>query len=383
MKRNAPAASRLRHRPQALKAYKRILQYIRANGLEQGDRLPIQPALRKALGLCGSTHGAAMEALLDDGVLVARQKVGTLVADMGAIERVPWTIGIVAIPIEWQAASTFTSDLFARLQAALSRAGCGCVSYHNQGPWPSPHEEYGALESDLAHGELDGLLAMTDLSAADWRKALDRGVPPCHTHWNEQTPCGALVDQSWAGDAVRLLAGRGCKRLAAGSNSERGSKNNRFWRAFDKGVREAGLSPDACATLDLDSKSGFNIERAALEQAQRLIRLPARKRPDGLIITDDGFAARLAMILREAGDYRPLMAVQTNRQHPQMFLLPIFAYEVDIQELAQQAAGLLLERVRNPATPERIVWHVPQRAQAEARSSLMSLVGEPGATDAG
>ena len=374
MERNTSTAFRLRNRPQVWKAYKRILQYVQSSGLKQGDRLPVQPELRKILGLCGSTHGAAMDALLADGALIAKQRIGTLVADASAIDRVPWTIGIVAIPIEWQAASAFTADLFARMQAALSRAGCGCVTYHNQGPWPSPLEEYGKLGSDLAHGDLDGVIAMTNVDPADWKNASANNVPICHTHWWEATPAGVLVDQAaWAQDAVKLLVERGCKRLAAASNSERDSVNNRFWRAFDRAIKSARL-PSAGATLALDSKSGFRMEEVAHEQAQRLLRLPPSQRPDGLILTDDQFASHLSIILRETSNYRPMMAVQTNRQHPRIFLLPIFAYEVDIQELAHRTVNLLLERVRNPAAPERIEWHVPKLLTAEPRSSLSALM---------
>ena len=68
-----------------------------------------------------------------------------------------------------------------------------------------------------------------------------------------------------------------------------------------------------------------------------------------------------------------MMAVQTNRQQPRIFLLPIFAYEVDIQTLAERTVNLLLERVRNPASPERVEWHVPRLNQAEAQSSLRAV----------
>jgi len=372
MKSKPSTAFRLRHRPQVWKAYKRILQFARAKGLKEGDRLPVQPELRKILRLSSSTHGAAMDELLADGALIAKQKIGTILADTTALERIPFTIATAAIQIEIQANFAFQADLFVRTQAALSRAGSTCVTYHREGWAPaSSISDFAGLTESIKHEDIDGILCLTAVNWADVRKS---GVPVCHTHWWELAKCGVIVDQAaLARDAIQLLISRGCRRLAAASNSERTSAVTRFWTAFDGGVREAGLTPIPGETLMLGSHSGHHMERDALEQARQLLQMPARERPDGLILTDDHFASHLAMFLREAGDYRPMMAVQTNRQHPRIFLLPIFAYEVDIQTLADGAVNLLLERVRNPAARERVEWISPKLVQQEASSSLQSI----------
>jgi len=365
------------NRPQVWKAYKRILRYTRREGLRNGDRLPSQPELGKTLGLVGSTFRAAMTALETDGAVVSRQKVGTTIADDHLISRVPWTIGVTTINVTEQPLG-FGAELFLRILAALSRAGARPVVYQRT---KQALGRFHGLADDIAEDNIDGLVTLTPVDAPTSEVAARRQMPICHTHWWKGAKSGVLVDQkTWAERAVTLLAARGCRKIAATDvfsevPDTEDRAGNEFRDGFIRGLRAAGLPDDKGRPLAFtkDYDRHVQLRRAAPYLVQLLLRRPAAQRPDALVISDDYVAAHLALILRERSDYRPMLAVQTNRQVPRVFSLPVIAFEVDIEALATQTVNLLIDRLCNPSTPDRIEWYVPLEADPKQQLSPLSI----------
>jgi len=363
----APRSSTIYQKPQAWRAYKRILQHAQTRGLNKGDRLPTQPELCKELGLCTNTLRAAMEALVEDGTLTSKQRVGTVIMNPAAIETVPWSIGIVpptGIGLESYA---FGAGLLLQIQIALARANCPCyiTEMSPRGVPLHTNAGAGAMQADV-----DGVIVLPSPGLPNWRAAVRKGTPLSHTHWWEAAPHGIVVDQgAWAQDAVKVMRSRGCKRFAAAANTDRWSMPGRFWDGFDAGVQAAGLPAEAGETLVISETDGRPaLDEIAPRFAHELLSRRPVDRPDALVVADDYVAAQLAFILRESRDYRPMMAVQTNKQPPQLFALPVFAYEVDSEQLAAGVVGLLLERVRNPSVAERVEWFEPRLTRREPRS---------------
>ncbi len=372
------AASQLafRTRPQAWRAYKGILREISSRGLVKGARLPNQPELRAALGVSNDTLHAVIEHMTASGIVTSRPRHGTVVADPHALANVPWNIGITVGRVEDERPLTFYAELLMRLQASLGRAGCRCVIYpRTTRHLPCPIGEVTSLREDLETGAIDGLLALAEMRTDEWQWILQQGIPVCHTHVWESAPCGVLIDQgAMAENAVATLVQRGCRKLAAAALVDREILHTRFWDGFDRGVARAGLPAAKSLSAGASYSRPEQMDMIATQLANGLLGLPANERPDGIVIGDDYIAEQFVALLH-AGGYRPQVAVQTNRQQPRHFALPVIPFEVDIHELAQQTTALLLERVCNPAAPERVEWLAPRHAHASTRSEQLVTVG--------
>jgi len=367
-----------RSRPQAWRAYKGILREISSRGLAKGERLPNQPELRAALGVSNDTLHDVIKVMTERGIVTSRPRHGTVVADPDALASVPWTIGIVVGRVEDERPLTFYAELLMRLQASLGRAGCRCVTYHRTTRHlPCPIGEVPSLREDIEGGAIDGLLALAEMREDEWRWTLRQGVPVCHAHVWENAPCGVLIDQaSMAETAVATLVSRGCRRIAAAALVDREILHSRFWDGFDRGAARAGLPASAVRSLSAGASYSRpeQMDMIAQQLAKNLLCLPAHERPDGIVVGDDYIAEQFVALLC-AGGYRPQVAVQTNRQQPRHFALPVIAFEVDIHALAQRTTDLLLERVCNPAAPERVEWLAPRHEHAGSRSEQSVTVG--------
>jgi len=71
-----------------------------------------------------------------------------------------------------------------------------------------------------------------------------------------------------------------------------------------------------------------------------------------------GFQERLA----EAGRWRPRLMVQTNRQTPFAYPLPVERFEVDVDDLARRAVALTLDRMLSGSGSPHQEWVQPRLA---------------------
>jgi len=210
---------------------------------------------------------------------------------------------------------------------------------------------------------------------SDWRKAERAGVPICCTHRWIEAPCAVLVDEAAMAEQAALhLSQRGCRRIAATALVGRDIAPGEFWTGFDRGIARAGrgVHGESLSVGKMLAIPEF-IDQNAPALAQQLLSRPASKRPDGLIIGDDYIASQLTALLRDAGGYRPKIAVKTNRHVVRHFALPIDAFEVDPQQLAARTVSLLLERIWNPQSAARVEWHVPRLVQPSPAKALAPL----------
>lgn len=352
-----PAESRV------LEACKVILRHIQAHGLAAGDRLPTQDEWRRQTDFSNDTLSAAMRYLIDGQVLSRRSGLGTLVAEPRRSLEGLWTVGL-ALQHHIVGRKPFYAQLFCYVQEALGAAGCRTQIHLQQERDHQPLEpldKFHLLAQDVAAGRLDGVVTMASLHPASWATLRRQGVVAVHAGAWEEAPSGAVIDRRpMVRAAVAELAARGARHFGLVSMPEQHTDGGRFYHGFVDGLAALGLPPHA--GLHVTGSEGIT---GGEEAAQRLLATAAR--PDALVVVDDGMAMGLTAVLREHPAYRPLIAVQTNQQAPLVYSLPVIRYEVDIRELAEQAVACLLERLANPAAPERVMYLPPRRAAEEPR----------------
>jgi len=347
-------------------ACKALLRLIWTNGLRAGDRLPTHWELCEKIGVSNNSLAPAMRRLVEAGVIARKTKAGTVVVDPNAFAEPLWRVGVAENFENLRSASPYFSLLCACVQNELVRTGCWPRLYLRRVSTDRPADalgDYPELSSDAESGLLDGAIALGSLSREGWDRATG-AAPLCG--FSEAASCGALIDMRGViREAVRVLAGRGCERIEVVRKS--GHPAERVIRkGFREGIAAAGLpkralvEPSSAWSHSAVIPGTLTHMLAGGREAQVLLGLPAKRRPDGLVVTDDYMAAGLTSVLREAGGYRPRIAVITHLQAPQIYALPVLRFELDIAELAQRGVAILMERLRNPGLPDRVDWVAPR-----------------------
>lgn len=345
-------------KPSTLEAYRRVLRLIHKMEAVEGTRLPTQTELMGELKICAVTLDAAMKWLIEDGVLMRKRRVGTFVLRPYPQnpKRSIWRVGLVMPPITH---SYFGAVLTHFLHKHLDGYGISDRTY-----LLSPHAVHGSevlerrpadftgLKDDIDEGLLDGIATSTRLRNA--------GIPVCGVASWERAEFGVLIDYAaFLQGAVKALMGKGCRNLLCVL-----PHNPEDWCYFSQkealeslavSLPEKGITfrSEICA---ISTGSGFPLERRFLE---RLLSLDPSDRPDGLIVQDDITGQALASMLATT-NYRPVFAVQTNRQIPISFAIPSLPFSVDLDQIASRAAELLMAKLLAPASEGQIVFARPQ-----------------------
>jgi hypothetical protein len=346
--------SEFRGRAQTLRAYKRLVRYVLAGRFKAGDRLPPQQLLKNTLRLNNCTLGAAMQRLVQAGVLTRKPRVGTLIADLNAVPSVPWTVGIASPPLAVKPPSSFFGNLTVYLQGAIVAQGCRCVAYYQMQYGFSPEfSGFPGLADDIQHGDIDGLVLLTGCNLGQWRAAVRKEVPICHTAVWEDAPCGVLIDTAATiTSALKAFAKQGKRRVTLVDQS---APTGRRAQAIAALLADRTLNVPApqilAAAPSIESGQNAGCE---------LLAMPASRRPEALIVVDDHTCLGLTSVLRETGNYRPAIAVQTNRQLPLIFPLPVTEFQVDLTLIVDRTVTLLRERMIHPHGNENREWIAPQ-----------------------
>lgn len=343
------------NRGQTRRAYKRLIRFIRSEGLGRGEKLPPQQELWRKLGLNNSTLGGAMQMLVSTGALTRKTRVGTVIADPTKIPPVEWAVGVISLHLPSRGATSFFTSLTVRMQQALAHQSCRCTAYvYVEGGRDPLLTTVPPVHLDLERGDLDGLVLLTSIPLQNWREIESRGVVLCHTPIWREAPCGVIIDEAeMASRAIEIMAGRGAKKIALVHTSS--EFDRREQAVVEQSLAQAKLSPSDFIQ--------YKAEPGVLDGqkvAASLLQKPERDRPDGLIIFDDHLAMGLTSVLREAGNYCPMIAVQTNRQLPLVYAMPVIPFEVDIDELTHRTTVLMLERLVNPVTTARVERFAPK-----------------------
>lgn len=342
--RDVGARRRTRH------AYREILRLIHSRHLQPGELLPRQSDLLGELGMCQGTLSAAMGWLVEDGVLRRRKCAGTTVVRLlpDNPRRLIWSVGIV-MPDVYE--TPFFPTLTHFLHKHLALNGCADRVYILS-PHAAPTDrvtkrvpaDFSGLEEDMAGGILDALITPTRLTALD--------IPVCAAAGPETARFGVLLDQAaLVRQACAVLWARGKRRLAVAVTLHEEPGYAHYWEGFAAAMTEHGLTVSEADRFVVGSglESGRRL-------AERLLALPAGRRPDGLVVLDDIAAQGLTVHLQGAGSYRPALAVQTNRQAPVAFAWPVSHFEFDVERLAEKAVHKTLALLLNPGLPLTVDW---------------------------
>lgn len=345
-------------RQQTREAYRAILRLIHARSLQPGDLLPRQSDLLPQLGLCQGTVSAAMRWLVEDGVVTRRKCAGTTVSNLKPLNagRLIWSVGIV-MPDVYE--TPFFPTLTHFLHKYLALEGCANRVYiiaSDALPADAVEvrraDEFTGLDEDLEAGMLDAVITPTRLVLSE--------VPVCSAAGPEWAEFGVTIDQAaMVRDACRLLLGGGCRRLALLASESATSAPSTCRDVFCSELKKNSFAVRPQNVIG--SPPGLASGR---EVADRLLSRSSDERPDGLVVLDDVTAQGVSVRIREAGDYAPQMAVQTNRQAPLAFPLPALHFEVDVEGLARRAVEKTVAALLNPALPKTLERQVPELKSA-------------------
>lgn len=340
-----------------------LLRYLRTRGLKAGDRLPPQPVLRRDLHLTNYVLSAALGALAAAGLLERRQRAGTVLRTLDLPSGWLGSVAILAPSEETVSHSPFFTALLYNLQLGLDRHGLRHQLFHyreHTATAPDPYRltRFPGLPEALAEGGVSALLSPMMLLRPDITSMEARGIPVTSLGLEYIAP-GEFPGSHVSIDvvpalrtAVESLVATGHRRVALVALA--GGLRARLLTGWQSAAlcSEELLPGGSLAELHQRLGAGQDLLRQLLLQA------PADQ-PDALIIMDDWIAASFCLGCLSTAAYRPQVVVQTNRQAPLPFALPVQRLEVDVRAFADQALDLCLERLRSPQAPPAAAWCTP------------------------
>jgi LacI family transcriptional regulator len=223
------------------------------------------------------------------------------------------------------------------------------------------HDDRAEIEAAVRamRGRVDGLVVMSpDVDAAALAANLPEGLPVVLL--NSAVEGGAydsLAVDNYGGAyaMVRHLAGRGHRRIASITGSERNHDARERLRGYRAALRDAGLErrPEWELAGDFTESSGF-------EAARRLLELEPR--PTAVFAANDSMAIGAICALRQGGLRVPQdVAVAGFDDIPIARYVdpPLTTVHVSISELGARAVERLLEAVTSKTRQRRRAETVP------------------------
>lgn len=353
--------------PQAVKAYRMILRYLRSRKVEAGDLVPTQPELRQALNFSNDTLTRAMKWLVEDGVLDRKQRAGTVVLDLGKARLDEHTVMLAMVPHTTLPDEPFYGHLLRALEGyvreilgAQVRIMAHVVDKRGNAVWPM--HTFPGLEEMILGGDVDAVICPIAVDSVATKQFSDLGVPWLHVSSWEGTAEGVVIDQKpMVMQACRMLVERGCNRIGAVSKDARANNHARYWNTLVKSSQ----------TLDFELLPALEAGDISLEAgrqlARRILKMPAKQRPDGMLIINDVIASGMTDVFRDQAVYRPEIAVQANIPGTLIFGLPVIRFDVDVYRLAMQVVQLLQTKWTSPREKTDRQWLVPHMAHERAR----------------
>lgn len=314
-------------------AYRAILGWLHQKGLQPGDRLPAQIQLGKDLGLCQGTLSAAMQFLVEDEVLIRRQKAGTTVLHLlpQNPHRRIWTAGIVMPEL---GPSGYTAALTMQLHRELANRNFSDRTYFIS-PQSQPSSEvdirqpadFLGLESDLEEGLVDALLTSTRLSCSE-------------------VPCVALHDSS----QFKLRVVRDSKYFFESATSELHALGLRNIFVIGAKRDEVALVRRAAGEIS-PALQIFSIPLPAINEwaveaaVEKFLAADQEEGSCGLIISDDLAASIFSQKIVQKSKQRPPICLQTYGGALLFYSLPVLKYITDLRALSAAAVDLVVGRL--------------------------------------
>jgi len=346
---------------QVSRAAQELVRMIHVRDLKPEDRLPPQSEILNELAFSNDTVNLAMRSLVSGGIVRRKPRVGTVVVDPNRPLKGLWSVGIATFPSA--TTESYYMQLLYRIQFHLDVEGCGSslhILRESTGEGIPALKDFGNLEQEIAERRINAVVTLGFFDTSDCEQAKAMKVPIIHVGAWENAPAGVVIDQGpMVKGAVELLIHRGCQRIADVSPAP-AAGFCRGWKAYQRAIARTG--PGKQNTRHIVAGSG---SRGGWQAAETLLAMPESERPDGLVVHNDWVGMGLTARLAKAGDYRPAITVQTNRQAPLAFALPVIHFELDVEEIARRGAAMLIQRMRDPRVEDTVEWVRPRLAIAD------------------
>lgn len=339
-----------------ISACKALIREINRRGLGPGGMLPSQAELRRQLRYSNDTLTEAMRILKDQGVLMRKRHVGTVITDPDRLPRGLFTIGLATPRFDDAHVGATSAVLTGLIQSRLSQFGCHSRVYpHRRSMFlkekRDPVNGFDGLAEDVNAGLVDAVITPYAIDADVCWHWFERGLLIAQTAMAAAGPASVCVDmQHDVKQALEMLNRVGVRRPALVVNGGIPlDERHRILELIQKfTTRFRGASHQAVYVAQTRSLIGGQ------EVADQLLRTPARDRPDGLIILDDYQAIGLATAMVEMEDYRPEIVVNTARENPLAYALPVMRLQASVAERAEAIMDMTLAVLRNPSiAPQR------------------------------
>lgn len=319
---------------------RKIVQYIREEKLQDGDRLPPQRILCSTFNVGAATVSSAIKELAAEKIVRIRDKVGVLICEPDADGHTGRSIGITPGLID---CSPYNCCLSHQLQLALLRSGCRPVVFYSR-DLPEVDgfelETFPGLRRSIAQHDIDAIIDMTCLSdtAVEFAAGCDIevfqvGLNPLLNRNRVNVSLEAYLK-----DALPRLAAQGCRNIIV----VRPDAPQAWFHCHDQPAEVRSVFVDGVFSSD-------DVEPFVA----RLLELSPAERPDGLVFFDDMIAldfvgSLLCRQRRAAADYYlPWIASLMSKQIPVKIASPkVLAGVIDLEILARHVVAAMLAKIQ-------------------------------------
>ena len=339
-----------------------IIRYILDQELKTGDKLPSQNELRRELDFSHNSMTPAMNLLVESGMLERKRRLGTVIVDTNAVPSGLWRGALAFGVLDITPACKFETILSRYVQERVQRAGCHVRSYIlNYDKFRTcPHElsDFGLLEADLQSGRLDAVISPAFFSTTAYEQAESFSVPLCNIGGWEDVPFRVELDtRDLVSKSATILKEKCCRSITV-------IMDCKFQANIFEYIKSEIVGSSKYYNIKFDFIHGTGDEDDARKAADKLMSMSANERPEGLIILNDILALALTSIISNYG-YSPAIVVQSNKQIPLFYPVPVTKLEFDMEKLAETSINTVLNKVKHPSLPvsiENIKAKAPEEA---------------------
>ncbi|MFA6292946.1 MAG: GntR family transcriptional regulator [Victivallales bacterium] len=334
-----------------------IIRFANGNKLQSGDKLPSQNKLCSALGFCHNTMTPAMDMLVDSGMFTRKRRVGTVLVDPTSYPHGIWRLAIPHGPFDGNPGCKFGAILSMSIQSHLQKRNCDVRLYQRLPEYAdvSPHslEHFANLAQDIENARLDAILTPAFFSKETSRSCARLKIPLCHVGGWEQTPCRVELNECMLLEkAIEYLRSKACRHIALITMDNFEQISPKLFSTFRKYSDSKGKSG---FYEFIPAKNVLDGERIV----SKILLRDSSRRPDALIILNDLLGLGVASAMNGSA-YKPKIAIQTSRQMPLFYSIPVIRFEFDVDMLAEQAAGLIISKLLHPDTPDTVIAQTPE-----------------------
>jgi len=338
-------------KPSVRQACRLILRYIHGHGIQQGSRLPSQTELRQELRLGNDTLGEAMQVLVANGILTRQRKVGTIIEDPHRPAMGLWAV--VIAPNDHHAHGYYGMVEFF-LRKFLTQRGCEDRTFSSEPGLPVDRprrlRDYPGLHDSVEAGLIDVVIASEGM--------VTEQVPVFCLTATPYADWGVVIDIKY------MLQDCWNRHFRSGAANFRPTIVHPAHPTY---LAECHVDLDQRAMADLcPTGTGMDVVTydppgllGGQEAARQVLARPSIDRPTLLLCLDGHAAMGLAESIAEHPGYRPHIVTLIPRQAPLLYRLPVTAYEVDVEQLAAQAADQIITAMLKPDADQGLTHYRP------------------------